>query len=90
MLGGRVTSLGYKIQRKADTDGKIRSFSLEVNVKGFMSENIEILTEDEEMFIRASKMNGTKRELKVIAPSVKDMEKAYIHPPRFGVLVIDF
>lgn len=55
-----------------------------------MAENVEILTDDQEMVVRASKMNGMKKDLKVVAPSTKDMEKAYIHPPRFGVLVIDF
>lgn len=89
-MGGCPGNLAYKIHRKPDKHGKIRSFSIEVDVKGFMAENVEISTEDQEMVIRASKLSGMKKDLKVVAPSVKDMEKAYVHPPRFGVLVIDF
>ncbi|CAL8137874.1 unnamed protein product [Orchesella dallaii] len=90
VLGGCQGNLSYKIHRKPDKNGKVRSFSLEVDVRGYRTENIEINTEDSMMTVKASKMNGTTRDLKVQAPSMKDMEKAYVHTPRFGVLMIDF
>ncbi|ODM96511.1 Retinaldehyde-binding protein 1 [Orchesella cincta] len=46
VLGGCQGNLSYKIHRKPDKNGKVRSFSLEVDVRGFRTENIEVKTED--------------------------------------------
>jgi len=90
VVGGSPGNLSYKINTKPGRDGGIRAFSLKVDVKGYVTERVEIDTEDDIMIITASKMNGAKRNLKVVAPTVKDMERAYVHPPKLGILVIDF
>lgn len=90
VVGGCRDNLSYKVQRKQDKDGKVRSFSIQVDVKGYANDQIEVDTEDAVMSIIARKTTGAKKHLKVVAPSTKDMERAYVRHPRLGVLVIDF
>jgi hypothetical protein len=94
VLGGGTKSLNYfksPILHDGKGAGKVGGgFTLEVDVRGYLNDNVSIDTEHNHMSIRATKVNGSEKALGLLAPNMAAMDKIKIYPPQNGFLLLTY
>jgi hypothetical protein len=83
--------LSYSTKRKTKANSTdTKALAIEIDVRGFIPNNVTIDTQDNQMSIRAVRVNGMEKALGIVAPSLKEMEKLKVHPPKRGILLLQY
>ncbi|XP_035712699.1 uncharacterized protein LOC118437630 [Folsomia candida] len=90
VLGGGTKSLSYLKTPHSSRLGGGSGFTLEVDVRGYIPDNVSVDTANNHMSIRATKVNGVEKALSLLAPSTAALEKVKIYPPTNGFLLIKY